>query len=541
MSIVFYKFKAAKDFDQAVFDGLGISVFDLKKEIMVKKKLGKGLDFDLLVFNAQTNDEYPDDNQVIPRNTSILVVRRPAAKQGRGTASRYVMGGMGPAVVAPISSSSTTAADTGKPDMTEEERMEAMFKNQEDSISRQQDEMVANRPQQGFGNRGGFGTRGGHNAGTGSFRGAHRGGMEGGSGTYHGIVTYMNRPLPPGYVCFRCGKQGHHIAQCPTIGDVNYDRPKLKKTTGIPQMFLKVVDEKESGLGTANGPDGGLMVSQEGKIVVATTNDAAWNKIASSARSFGGLGDVHKMAPVLPEFKCGICLKNMKAAVNVTCCNAQFCDECIREHILDGTPQFQCFACKKELFLEGITANTTLRAAIDKHIKSFISSNGRSPNLSEATTATSQNQSPSLQQQANKIRVLDSGNGGVSAIPVLTSDNVNAGAAMNQWTVEEDLTVAGRGGYNNMYNNNMMYGNQMYGNNMMGGGGGGGGMMGNNPMWMQNNMNQMNMMGNGVGYGGGGGYNNYGMNNNGGGGGYGGYDANGKRKRDDDDEKPPGA
>jgi protein MPE1 len=56
MSTIFYKFKSAKDFDTCTFDGTGLSVFDLKREIMVNKKLGKGLDFDLLLFNAQTND-----------------------------------------------------------------------------------------------------------------------------------------------------------------------------------------------------------------------------------------------------------------------------------------------------------------------------------------------------------------------------------------------------------------------------------------------------------------------------------------------------
>lgn len=56
MSFVYYKFKAAKDYDTCTFDGPSISVFDLKKEIMAQKKLGKGTDFDLAIYNAQTND-----------------------------------------------------------------------------------------------------------------------------------------------------------------------------------------------------------------------------------------------------------------------------------------------------------------------------------------------------------------------------------------------------------------------------------------------------------------------------------------------------
>lgn len=56
MSKVFYKFKAAKDFDAITFDGASISVFDLKKEIMVAKKLGKGTDFSLHLYDQTTNE-----------------------------------------------------------------------------------------------------------------------------------------------------------------------------------------------------------------------------------------------------------------------------------------------------------------------------------------------------------------------------------------------------------------------------------------------------------------------------------------------------
>ncbi|KAL2916041.1 Protein mpe1 [Polyrhizophydium stewartii] len=90
MSSVFYKFRSAKDYDTCTFDGAGISVFDLKREIMAAKKLGKGTDFDLALYNAQTNEEYVDDSYVIQRGTSVLVSRNPPAKPGKGSAQRYV-------------------------------------------------------------------------------------------------------------------------------------------------------------------------------------------------------------------------------------------------------------------------------------------------------------------------------------------------------------------------------------------------------------------------------------------------------------------
>lgn len=53
---VHYKFKSSLDYDTISFDGLHISVSDLKKEIINKKKLGKTQDFDLQITNAQTKE-----------------------------------------------------------------------------------------------------------------------------------------------------------------------------------------------------------------------------------------------------------------------------------------------------------------------------------------------------------------------------------------------------------------------------------------------------------------------------------------------------
>ncbi len=56
MSHIFYKFKSAKDYDTYRFEGGGIPVWELKREIVLAKKLGKSNDFDLILTNAQTNE-----------------------------------------------------------------------------------------------------------------------------------------------------------------------------------------------------------------------------------------------------------------------------------------------------------------------------------------------------------------------------------------------------------------------------------------------------------------------------------------------------
>lgn len=54
MSQIHYKFKSSKDYDSATFDGHSISVFDLKREILLAKGL-KGPD-DLALTHAESGE-----------------------------------------------------------------------------------------------------------------------------------------------------------------------------------------------------------------------------------------------------------------------------------------------------------------------------------------------------------------------------------------------------------------------------------------------------------------------------------------------------
>lgn len=71
---VHYKFKSALDFDTIAFDGLHISVDDLKKAILHQKRLGKTVDFDLQITNAQTKEG--KKNLPISRNISFIRSRK---------------------------------------------------------------------------------------------------------------------------------------------------------------------------------------------------------------------------------------------------------------------------------------------------------------------------------------------------------------------------------------------------------------------------------------------------------------------------------
>lgn len=55
-SSVFFKFKSQKEPSRVEFDGTGISVFELKRDIIVKSGLGDGTEFDLAIYNEDGNE-----------------------------------------------------------------------------------------------------------------------------------------------------------------------------------------------------------------------------------------------------------------------------------------------------------------------------------------------------------------------------------------------------------------------------------------------------------------------------------------------------
>lgn len=55
-SSVFFKFKSQKEPQRVTFDGTGISVFELKRDIISISRLGDGTDFDLAIYSVDTND-----------------------------------------------------------------------------------------------------------------------------------------------------------------------------------------------------------------------------------------------------------------------------------------------------------------------------------------------------------------------------------------------------------------------------------------------------------------------------------------------------
>ncbi|KAJ3037264.1 E3 ubiquitin-protein ligase rbbp6 [Rhizophlyctis rosea] len=396
MSFVYYKFKAAKDYDTCTFDGPSISVFDLKKEIMVQKKLGKGTDFDLAIYNAQTNDEYSDDMYMIPRNSSILVSRNPAARPGKGSAQRYVNGVMPSAAQgsgvrglrgmpqpAQLPKHTTLTATAPKPtlsapapvvdveSMTEEERIQHMLQQQDEQWQQTQ-EIMATPYQDSMAVV--AATVVGIKAADLGTTVLQMGRVVKGAGLDMKEEKGLNGgEIPTALLHLATSVIGHFINQCPTIGNKDFDRPKLKRTTGIPKIFLQKVDDKSAA-------GGGVMVTQSGELVQAMPNEQAWTKLTAHARNYLGAGDAYEMAPVPDELACGICHKLLRDAVQIPCCGKNYCDECIRHSLLEhenNDLRFKCPNCNSDQTPDNLVPNNDLRQAVEKHLREFAASRAK--------------------------------------------------------------------------------------------------------------------------------------------------------------------
>jgi protein MPE1 len=161
-----------------------------------------------------------------------------------------------------------------------------------------------------------------------------------------------NEP-PLGYICYRCGEKGHWIKECPTNDDPNWEnKPRIKRTTGIPRSFLKTVDKPTalSGDGSEDSkPPSGIMVNAEGQFVIAEPDKASWEqfqaktKLSAAAQKAAALGDKELQDRGL---ECSIDKRIFIDPMKTPCCEKTYCNECITNALIES--DFTCPGCQTE-------------------------------------------------------------------------------------------------------------------------------------------------------------------------------------------------
>ncbi|XP_027053177.1 E3 ubiquitin-protein ligase RBBP6-like isoform X2 [Pocillopora damicornis] len=310
MSCIHYKFRSALEYDTITFDGLSISLADLKQSIITQKKFGKNSDFDLEVTNAQTKEEYKDEMTMIPKNSSVVVRRIPVGTKSKAqlaadraspfsSGEQKTSGFQDYQVVKSNKLSKVT--DLANADASEEDKLKAMMKQSGEDWDPSQ-YVKGRRP-------------------------------------YAPGV-----PVPQSYVCYRCGKHGHFIRNCPTNGDARFDVPKVKRTTGIPRTFLSTAE------GTSSPPTSSLSPSNQED----ETKSKGKEKTPQSAGN--------KKVPA--ELRCPSCSNLLTDAVLIPCCGTSYCDDCIRNYLLENDQE--CPSCGTEnVSPDSLVINKQLRQAVN--------------------------------------------------------------------------------------------------------------------------------------------------------------------------------
>ncbi|KAJ6827074.1 E3 ubiquitin ligase PQT3-like [Iris pallida] len=363
---VYYKFKSAKDYDYVPIDGHFISVVNLKERIFESKRLGGGTDFDIVVSNAQTSEEYVDEAAMIPKNTSVLIRRIPGQPRKPIVAEEDEPKVVEDRTEQPPPPSNTVTANSSAVKYLEESEWDVfggdLYALPEDLPPQSRNPVSEVSPaskmdeenkikalvetsaldwncqgQDAYGGGRGFGRGMGGRMMNG--RGFGRGGYE--------------RKTPPvGYICYRCKVPGHFIQHCPTNGDSNYDIRKVKAPTGIPKSMLMAT------------PDGSYMLPS-GAVAVLKPNQSAFDKEVE------GLPSNRPVIDLPPEFRCPLCKEVMKDAVLTgKCCFSSFCDKCIRDYIIMKS---MC-VCGVALLADDLLPNVTLRDAICRMLESTTNS-----------------------------------------------------------------------------------------------------------------------------------------------------------------------
>jgi len=174
---------------------------------------------------------------------------------------------------------------------------------------------------------------------------------------------------------------GHWIQQCPTNNDREFDnRPRIKRTTGIPRSMLKAVENPSGGemtQGLMVTPEGGYVVAQPdlsvfhfSSIVSLIFDRASWKKQVTRSKALTA-AEVREKPPLDDTLACPIDNKLFRDAVKTPCCSKAYCEECIQTHLLER--DFVCPNCEKKIpSLDKLIPDKSIRTKVSDYIEKKI-------------------------------------------------------------------------------------------------------------------------------------------------------------------------
>ena len=312
-SCIHYKFVNTTTYSAIKFQGLEISLSDLKMKILVAKHMNHA---SLEIMNAQNKKSYVEDSEMIPRNTSVIVKRIPPPQTNHS--SKVIIANQKRRAEKEISDRiqlTTTEIGNQQADLYKiEESEDYIFKTMMQQAT--------------FG----FDL----------------------SSKKSGKVFNTTK-------CYACGQYGHQKDKCPLyFKDSNIDFPR-KRPKGIPSTMLEIIPGEK--IGNIKMREG-VYINRKGDYVIPIVDRLAMEKRQTNISKVG-FSPVDSLHFVPIEIQCKLCQRILFDAVRVQCCNNSFCDECIRNYIINNNFTCPLQACGKgEILPDSLVPNTALRKAV---------------------------------------------------------------------------------------------------------------------------------------------------------------------------------
>ncbi|XP_026181028.1 E3 ubiquitin-protein ligase RBBP6 isoform X2 [Mastacembelus armatus] len=314
MTHVHYKFSSKLSYDTVVFDGPYITLKDLKRKIMGREKLRAG-DCGLQITNAQSKQEYTDDEGLISKGSSVIVRRIPISGEKPSSSSKTHSVESSDSQLHRTLGSIKAMVNLAEADVSEEDKISVMMSQSA------YDSMIYNKK--------------------------------------------FDTVLPANYTCYRCGNTGHHIRNCPISGhDKNFEAPpRIKKSTGIPRSFMVEVDDPNMK---------GAMLTNCGRYAIPAIDAEAYAIGKKEKPPFIPEEKPKlevKEIPVPDELVCLICHDLLSDAVVIPCCGNSYCDDCIRSTLLDSEDHVCPTCSQSSVSPDTLIANKFLRQAVNNFKK----------------------------------------------------------------------------------------------------------------------------------------------------------------------------
>ena len=343
-STILYKFRSGTNFESLPLPGTSARLIDIKRAIVKAKKLDRNtttgsLDFDFAIQNANTNEDYTDDNMILPRGTRIIV-RRVATERNMGLLHRMMAAGTGAPPAQHGGSSSSSAARSDFYTIRSHDRVDEDEFVDQDFVSAPQAaaavvdenaELEALQAVLGSGGGGGGNTttKASYVAGAGGPSANNRGGMP----------PHFAKPPPHHQQQQQQQQRGAPIRPNADPELRQQELPRKKTTTGIPRTFLslsapvqhtpaegdnELSGDHQSGETTTGGLASKLNPNQH--VFQDLLNRAGGQSIDAAGKRRDLDYALKLTATSIPDhLQCGICHSVVKNAMLVPCESTILC------------------------------------------------------------------------------------------------------------------------------------------------------------------------------------------------------------------------